>query len=417
MVGMQRRVKALTRAVLASCLIASSFASVSSSYAAVVTATGTNASACNQSLSNTSGVTAERTGQDCIVTFTNTSEVIWSVPLGVSNVQAIVVGGGGGGGDSTASATGGGGGAGGFFANSSIQVNGEIPIAVGSGGAGSSLTTQGADGGTSYLGALKVGGGGGGNGVNYAGGARARAGVGGADFVSSGSGGGARPTGTASYTNEHLGGLAGSYAASGITFLGNTYTGLQGVAGGNYSDAASGGMGGTIATASNRTSSISGASVVYSKISQYVPWEDGRSTAGTKTPGSGGSPNYGYGTDPTVGGGAGAAGIVIIRYTLASAILAPTFSGTIYKGTLESVTVIVNIPGKVRFFIDGKRIPGCLGVNTTGVTPTITATCTWEPSVTGTRSVYAVLTPSDGTTSAATSSRTALPVVKRNNFR
>ena len=384
------------------------------SHAAVITATGTNASACNQETTNATGVTAIRSGQDCIVTFTNSTETIWTVPLGVSSVSAIVVGGGGGGGDSAASSTGGGGGAGGFFQNSNIAVSGSISILAGTGGAGSSISSQGDDGGTSYLGTLKVGGGGGGNGNTYAGGARARSGVGGADFVSSGGGGGGRPTGSASYTNEYLGGLAGNFAASGITFLGNTYVGIQGVAGNRNSDGASGGFGGVVTPSSLRTSTISGSSVEYAKVSQYVTWE---SSGAVKTPGSGGSPNYGYGVDPTIGGGSGAAGIVIVRYTLSSAILAPTFSGTIHKGALESVTVTVNIPGRVRFFIDGKRIPGCLAVNTTGTTPAITATCTWKPSVTGQRSVYAVFTPSDGTTSGVTSAKTILPVVKRGNFK
>ena len=378
--------------------------------AAVVTATGTNASACNQETSNSSGVTAVRSGQDCIVTFTNSTETVWTVPMGVSSISAIVVGGGGGGGDSAASSTGGGGGAGGFFQNSNIAVSGSIPILAGTGGNGSSISSQADDGGTSYLGTLKVGGGGGGNGNTYTGGSRAKAGVGGPDFVSSGSGGGGRPTGSASYTNEYLGGLAGQYAASGIAFQGNTYVGIQGVAGNRNSDAASGGLGGVVTPSSLRTSTISGSSVEYSKVSLFVTWE---SSGAVKTPGSGGSPNYGYGTDPTVGGGSGAGGVVIIRYTLSSTINAPTYSGTIYKGTLESVTVVVNIPGRVRFFIDGKRIPGCLAVNTTGNTPSITATCTWKPSVTGLRSVYAVITPSDGTTSGATSPRISLPVVKR----
>lgn len=382
--------------------------------AAVITATGTNAAACNQETSNATGVTATRSGQDCIITFTNSSETIWTVPLGVTSVSAIVVGGGGGGGDSAANSTGGGGGAGGFFQNSNIAVSGSISILAGTGGAGSSISSQGGDGGTSYLGTLKVGGGGGGNGNTYAGGARARSGVGGGDFVSSGSGGGGRPTGSASYSNEYLGGLAGNFAASGISFLGYTYIGIQGVAGIRNSDGASGGFGGVVTPSSLRTSTISGGSVEYSKVSQYVTWE---SSGAVKTPGSGGSPNYGYGTDPTVGGGSGAAGIVIVRYTLSSVILAPTYSGTIYKGTLESVTVTVNIPGKVRFFIDGKRISGCLAVDTTGAAPTLTATCSWKPSVTGLRSVHAVFTPSDGMTAGVTSARTALPVVKRTSSR
>lgn len=402
---------------LALSLLFFGLANIDQASAAVLNATGTNSSACNQSLTSTAGVTAERSGQDCIVTFTNTTEVIWSVPLGITSVQAVVVGGGGGGGDSAANQTGGGGGAGGFFSNASISVSGDIAIKVGAGGSGSNSVGQGTAGGTSYLGTLKVGGGGGGNGVSYAGGVRAGAGVGGTDFVSSGSGGGgrARYAGTG---NEINGGLAGAFSSTGVTFLGNTYVGIQGVAGGNAGgDSGTGGLGGKTTPASDRTSSISGAAVEYSKTSDYRAWGDASSTSGTKTPGSGGSPNYEYGTNNATSGGNGADGIIIIRYTLASAILAPTFSGTIYKGTLESVTVIVNIPGKVRFFIDGKRIPGCLAVNTTGTTPNITATCTWEPSVSGTRSVYAVLTPSDGTTASATSARTALPVVRRSTLR
>lgn len=168
---------------------------LNSAQAATVIATGTNPSVCNQVVSNSSGISAQRSSQECIVTFTNATEAAWTVPSGVTQISAIIVGGGGGGGDSKADSTGGGGGAGGFFQNSNITVNGTLAIAVGAGGAGSSQTSQGGNGGTSYIGSLKVGGGGGGNGVSYQGGARAKAGVGGSDFVSSGNGGGGRPTG------------------------------------------------------------------------------------------------------------------------------------------------------------------------------------------------------------------------------
>lgn len=385
--------------------------------AAVVTATGTNPESCNQSVSSTSGVSAQRISQECVVTFTNTSEVTWTVPAGVSRISAVIVGGGGGGGDSLGGATGGGGGPGGYFQNSNISISGSVAIASGAGGGGSALTTQGDNGGTSYIGTLKVGGGGGGNGANYAGGARARAGVGGSDFLSSGGGGGGRPTGTVGYTNEYLGGLAGDFAAGGIIFMGNSYSGIQGLAGGRNSDGASGGLAAAISPSSNRTSAISGGSVEYSKASLYRAWEDAQNSAGTKTPGSGGSPNYSYGTDVYGSGGAGANGIVIIRYTISSVISAPAYEGPILKGTLESMTVTINVPGKVRFFFDGKRIPTCLAVSPTGTAPNYVATCTWRPTVTGTRSVHATLSPSDGTTTGVTSARTALPVVKKINLR
>jgi hypothetical protein len=385
--------------------------------AATVTATGTNPSVCNQIVSNSNGITAQRSSQECIVTFTNATEASWTVPSGVTRISAIIVGGGGGGGDSKAGATGGGGGAGGYFQNANISVSDALAIAVGAGGSGSTQTTQGGSGGTSYIGTLKVGGGGGGNGVSYQGGARARAGIGGTDFLSSGNGGGGRPTGGVSFTNEYLGGLAGDFALSGISFLGNTYTGLQGSAGNINSDSASGGMGGAITPSSNRTSIISGSSVEYSKISGYRAWEDGASTAGTKTPGSGGSPNYSYGTDPYGSGGSGANGVVIIRYTIVTAINSPTYTGQVHKGATESMTVTTTIPGKVRFFIGNKRIPGCLAVATTGTAPELTATCTWKPAVQGLQSVYALITPTEVAFSPLTSNKTSLNVLKRQDRR
>jgi hypothetical protein len=407
------------RFAIISCLVASliSIVEIPQVQAATVVATGTSADVCNQDVSISSGITAQRSGQFCIVTFTNTTETTWKVPVGVSSISAIIVGGGGGGGDSTSGATGGGGGAGGYFQNSNILVSGSIAIAIGAGGSGSSRTTQADNGGTSYIGTLKVGGGGGGNGVTYAGGARAKSGVGGADFVSSGSGGGGRPTGTAGYTNEYLGGDAGAYAASGISFLGFTYTGLQGVSGSRNSDGASGGFGGYISPASSRTSTISGASVVYSKISDYRAWEDALTNAGTKTPGSGGSPNYSYGVEIYGSGGAGADGIVIIKYAISAYIATPTYSGELTKGILESVTVTVNASGKVRFFFDGKRIPGCVSISTTGTAPNLIATCNWKPSVTGRHQVHATFTPTDSNIAISNSGRISIFVFRRSTTR
>ena len=396
-------------------LLASAFPNLAT--AATVIATGSNPDACNQTVSVSANVSAIRTGQECIVTFTNSSETIWTVPTGVTRISAIVIGGGGGGGDSAANITGGGGGAGGFFQNSNIYVSDTIAVVAGSGGSGSTSTTQGTSGGTSYFGTLKVGGGGGGNGVTYQGGLRARAGVGGADFVSSGSGGGGRPTGSTSYTNEITGGLAGAYAAAGISFLGYTYTGIQGVVGGNPSDGASGGLGGATTPSSNRTSSITGTSTEYGKVALFRPWEDPLNSAGAKTYGSGGSANYGYGSDPSATGGAGADGVVIVRYTLVPTISAPIYSGPITKGISESVTVTVNLSGKMRFFIDGKRIPGCVSITPSGTAPNLVATCTWKPSVSGNKVLYATFTPADGTSGVMNTVKISLPVGRRSNTR
>lgn len=385
-------------------------------FGAIVTATGTNPSLCNQTVSSATNVSAQRSAQLCIVTFTNSAEVIWTVPLGVTSISAIVVAGGGGGGDSAAGDTGGGGGAGGFFQSANIFVTGTVPISVGVGGDGSSSTTQGGTGGNSYLGALKVGGGGGGNGNNYRGGTRALTGVGGSDFVSSGSGGGARPTfnGTGP---ENQGGTAGAIAPSGVSYLGFTYTGIQGEAGAAPSDSQSGGFGGQTSPESARTSAISGSSVVYSKRAGYLAWEAGGNTAGPKTPGSGGSTNYGYGTNTYPSGGSGASGIVIVRYTIVAGIYNLVHNATLTKGIMESITANVNIPGRVRFFIGGKRIPGCLGVSTIGTAPNLTATCNWKPAFKGAHLIHGVLSPTEVAIAGATSGRTKVDVFNRRTTR
>jgi hypothetical protein len=78
-------------------------------------------------------------GTEQIYTFTRTYLTAnggFKTPSGISIIKAVIVGGGGGGGDSAANQTGGGGGAGGFFQNTSIAVNGVLPIIVGTGGAG-----------------------------------------------------------------------------------------------------------------------------------------------------------------------------------------------------------------------------------------------------------------------------------------
>ena len=82
---------------------------------------------------------------------------------------------------------------------------------------------------------------------------------------------------------------------------------------------------------------------------------------------------------------------------------APSISGTPYKGIAIATTVSVNAPGKVRFFLNGKRIANCLAVSTSGSGSSYTATCNWRPALTGRQSVTATLTPTSNTFSAVTS--------------
>ena len=95
----------------------------------------------------------------------------------------------------------------------------------------------------------------------------------------------------------------------------------------------------------------------------------------------------------------------------------PVTAGEVYKGIAISLTVTVNAPGKVRFFMDGKRIANCLSVPTSGTYPNYTAACSWKPAVTARHTVSATLSPSDNTFSASTSQVGTFWVLKRTNRR
>lgn len=105
--------------------------------------------------------------------------------------------------------------------------------------------------------------------------------------------------------------------------------------------------------------------------------------------------------------------VTITNANETAALNAPTVSGSIYKGTQITITVTSSAAGKVRFFLGGKRIAGCLAKSTSGSYPTHTATCTWKPPVTGRQILTAQITPTDNTFSAATSASTEVRVLKR----
>jgi uncharacterized repeat protein (TIGR02543 family) len=95
----------------------------------------------------------------------------------------------------------------------------------------------------------------------------------------------------------------------------------------------------------------------------------------------------------------------------------PAVSGNVYKGVITSLSVTVNAPGKVRFFMDGKRIASCLAVSTIGSYPNYTASCNWKPAVTARHTVYATLSPSDNSFTSSTSQLGSFWVLKRNTLR
>jgi VCBS repeat-containing protein len=109
--------------------------------------------------------------------------------------------------------------------------------------------------------------------------------------------------------------------------------------------------------------------------------------------------------------------ITITNANESASINAPTVSGTINKGVATTITVTINVAGKVRFFVGGKRISTCKDRTTSGTYPNNSATCSWRPPVTGRQVLTATLTPTDNTFSASTSAPTTVQVVRRGTVR
>jgi hypothetical protein len=95
----------------------------------------------------------------------------------------------------------------------------------------------------------------------------------------------------------------------------------------------------------------------------------------------------------------------------------PSISGVAYKGISTPISITVGATGYMRFFMDGKRIPGCLNQSTSGTSPNFTATCNWKPPVKGARKINAVFTSTDVNYLGVTSPAVMVQVVPRTNTR
>jgi hypothetical protein len=98
-------------------------------------------------------------------------------------------------------------------------------------------------------------------------------------------------------------------------------------------------------------------------------------------------------------------------------ITTPSISGVPSKGLNISITVTVNVAGRVRFLIDGKRIANCISRTTSGTYPNFTSTCTWKPTRTGRQFITAILTPSNSNFTSVTSQPQMIWVVARSTKR
>ena len=122
-------------------------------------------------------------------------------------------------------------------------------------------------------------------------------------------------------------------------------------------------------------------------------------------------------TDAAGNAGSRTFAIIVTNLNEASTTSPPSVTGSAYKGIVTTITVTVNAPGTVAFFLAGKRIPACLKRATSGTYPNYTATCSWKPPVIGFQNLTAELTPSDNTFSKSTSSVGTFWVLKRTTTR
>lgn len=100
-----------------------------------------------------------------------------------------------------------------------------------------------------------------------------------------------------------------------------------------------------------------------------------------------------------------------------ASIAPPVVSSTLYKGVTASISATSDFPGRVRFFINGKRIAGCLSVATVGSAPTAVATCTFKPAVVGIHKISAFITPTGIGITPALSTNVTVTIARKTSLR
>jgi hypothetical protein len=83
-------------------------------------------------------------------------------------------------------------------------------------------------------------------------------------------------------------------------------------------------------------------------------------------------------------------------------------SVTANKGTRIQITATVSQPGKVNFYWNNKKIPGCVQRVATS-----TANCNWKPAVQGIWNIHAILYPTNNSYSVSTSNRLSIQILRR----
>ena len=346
-----------------------------------------------------------------------TGSCTWTVPAGVTSADVLIVGGGGGGaaGSNAANTYGSGGGGGGgvyLAAGYPLTPGNSLSLNIGAGGTGATPTgvgntSTGSQGNQTVFDQITAGGGG-------AGGAMDTASNPGGNGTVGGGGGGTSNwwfaygyNGTSSTPAPAVGGT-GSPATVG----GKTFPAINGGKGGTFiisSPDAYGGAGGGRSNAVSSSSSLSqvpGAGFTDSITGTNIEYGRGGTTFGVSGYSAGSNPSgFTFGWGGTGGQGltsglAGGNGVIFIRYPgvgLTSFGLSGNATSATYRSS-NSIVANLSGPAKVTFLANGKRIPGCIKLSTTGTSPNIIATCSWKPSVHGVANLSAIAYPNGGST-------------------
>lgn len=279
----------------------------------------------------------------------------WTVPSGVTSVNALVVGGGGGGSANRSSTgAGGSGGGGGVYEATSVPVSGSVTVTVGSGGAagasgGTAAGRSGLQGATSAFGTLTAGGGGGGGCETTAtNGQPCGAGTSIHGRPGTAGGNGGSPS---EFWNAYNPGSPGE--ATGVRIGTVDFAAVTGFRGGFYNDSgtstlSSAGSGGGAGGSGNFntpgagvTSTLTG-STVYGRGGSS--WNSSTHNLNAVEANIGWGGNGGYSASGTATNGiAGGSGVVIVSYTPVNGV--PTISGSnslnsLQTASFSSVTVI-----------------------------------------------------------------------------
>ena len=89
-------------------------------------------------------------------------------------------------------------------------------------------------------------------------------------------------------------------------------------------------------------------------------------------------------------------GYVTITRNLVQATLNLNIPSSLTFRTLTTISADSNSPGRVTFFANGKRIPGCISQFLSGSGSNFSVSCSFKPAMRGSISLSATISPSSG---------------------